>query len=231
MKFRLPLIAVCLLACAACSHMPSLAGLSGAVVATPGLSARDRMNLAVESLEAGHRERAKVELEAILAESPGDNTARRLLSQIDGDPRAMLGERHHPYTVQTGDTMTTLAERFLGDPLMFYALSRYNGIDAPNQMQVGATLMIPESRRARPAMTASTPRSTPAPAAPAAVTRIDPARANQLRLQALQQLNTGAVDRAVSLLRQARELDAANPAIQRDLDRATRIQTALNTPN
>jgi Flp pilus assembly protein TadD len=58
---------------------------------------------------------------------------------------------------------------------------------------------------------------------------IDPARANQLRLQGLQQLNTGNVESAISLLRQAQALDSENPAIQRDLDRALRLQAALGS--
>jgi hypothetical protein len=55
----------------------------------------------------------------------------------------------------------------------------------------------------------------------------DPERANQLRLQGLQQLNTGNVEASITLLRQAQALDAENPAIQRDLDRALRLQAAL----
>ncbi|MBC7768469.1 MAG: hypothetical protein H7124_06760 [Phycisphaerales bacterium] len=48
-------------------------------------------------------------------------------------------------------------------------------------------------------------------------------------MQGLQRLNTGDVGGAVTLLRQALALDASNPAIQRDLDRAVRMQASLRS--
>jgi hypothetical protein len=65
--------------------------------------------------------------------------------------------------------------------------------------------------------------------APPRAAGIDPARAGQLRLQGLQRLNTGDVNGAVTLLRQALSLDEGNPAIQRDLDRAVRMQASLRS--
>jgi hypothetical protein len=61
------------------------------------------------------------------------------------------------------------------------------------------------------------------------VTAETAARANRLRLQGLERLNAGDADAAVILLRQARGLDAANAAIQGDLNRAQRIQASLHT--
>ena len=70
---------------------------------------------------------------------------------------------------------------------------------------------------------AARPTPRPAPAAPGR----DAARAAALRAQGLEQLNRGAVDRAIALLTQAKALDPANALIQRDLDRATRIGRAV----
>ncbi|RYG24021.1 MAG: hypothetical protein EON93_23405 [Burkholderiales bacterium] len=112
--------------------------------------------------------------------------------------------------------MSELAARFLGDGRMFFALSRYNGLAAPNALSAGRVLKLPTS--ARRAATSSV--ATRARAA-------DAARANEVRLQALQLLNTGEVDRAVALLREAASLDATDPAIRKDLERAERIQGAL----
>lgn len=68
------------------------------------------------------------------------------------------------------------------------------------------------------------PRATPPrPAAPAA----NLVRASQLRAQGLEQLNRGAVDRAIALLQQASQLDPGNALIKRDLDRAVRIGAAV----
>lgn len=90
----------------------------------------------------------------------------------------------------------------------------------PNRGGAGATAPRPAPPQ-RPAGQASPPRPTP----PRPAT--DPARAAQLRAQGLEQLNRGAVDRAISLLRQAAQLDPSNARIKRDLDRAVRIGAAV----
>jgi Tfp pilus assembly protein PilF len=232
-SIRLTLIALGVALASACSHMPELPHMStpGHVAqATPGLSPRERVSLAVGMLDEGNDEQAAAELRAALQEQPNNRAAQRLLQQITEDPRVLLGANAHPYTVRAGETMSELSDRYLGDPLMFYALTRYNGLEAPNQLSAGQRLMIPH----RPGVTAASaaaPVESAPPPAPAAIPQprgIDAARANQLRLQGLQQLNAGNVEAAITLLRQAQMLDDANPAIQRDLNRALRLQAALS---
>ena len=67
---------------------------------------------------------------------------------------------------------------------------------------------------------------TPAPQQPAtpSAPAHDPARANALRSQALVEMNKGAIDKAVSLLREASHLDPDSGPINADLARALRIQ-------
>ena len=62
----------------------------------------------------------------------------------------------------------------LGDPLMFYALARYNGIDPPSQALDGRTVMIPGEPKVAPAPRPAAPK--PAAPPPAAANK-DPARA------------------------------------------------------
>lgn len=72
------------------------------------------------------------------------------------------------------------------------------------------------------------PKATRKPAHPAPSVKADPAKAAKLRAQGLEQLDRGAVDRAVILLEQALALDPENNLIQRDLERARRIQEAVH---
>ena len=57
---------------------------------------------------------------------------------------------------------------------------------------------------------------------------LNPARAAQLRARGLEELNRGAVSRAVALLTAASQLDPSNPTIRRDLDRAERIARTVH---
>lgn len=187
--------------------------------AAPGLSTVERQRLAVELLNKGQADQARAELNALLLDQPANPMGRRLLDQIDRDPRALLGERNYAYKVRPGETMSVLAQRFLGDPLLFYALARYNNIAAPSQMEVGQTLLIPGA----PKKVVAKPTGPAAVAPPAR----NPSRAAQLRGQGLERLNRGAVDQAVGLFRQALTFDPGNAVIQKDLDRALRIQKTV----
>lgn len=231
---RALVLAASALAASACSHMPEMPRIgpmgSPAVEATPGLSPRERVRVAVELLDAGDEQRAQVELNAALQDQPGYRAAERLLEQISADPRTLLQGPESAYVVRQGETMSELAQRFQGDALLFYALARYNNIEAPNQVAAGQRLMIP--RRPGVTVTAAIAPSDSAPVegpvAPATPTPTETTnRANQLRLEALRLLNTGQVDSAVPLLRRAQAMDPGNTAIQRDLDRALRLQATL----
>lgn len=236
--FRVMAAVLAVMLASACSHMPNVGAVLPTTSAsvTPDLAPRERVRVAIELLGEGDARRAEAELEAALEEQPDLRAASRLLEQINGDPAQLLGGGNaRAYTVRQGETMSELAERFLGDSLLFYALARYNDLDAPNQVSAGQTLMIPRRPGVVVASAPSTGAEAPAtlrPTQPLASTPSATAsRANELRLQGLQQLNGGNVERAVSLLRQARALDAGNPAIQRDLDRAVRLQASLGGAN
>ncbi len=228
---------LCAGALGACSAMPASVHGALASMTSPAQSAQDRVHAAMAALDRGEEAQAKAQLEAVLRQEPGNATARRLVDEINIDPRTQLGARNHSYVVRNDDTMSELAQRFLGDPLLFYALARYNNI-VPDQLAAGQTILIPDHGRPAPAppaiagLRSSTPVVSEAPSAPSVpmVSTNVAQRANRLRLQALEHLNAGDADGAVNLLHAALALDGSNTAIQRDLLRAERIQTSLHSP-
>ncbi len=216
------------------------------LTATPDLDPDQRLRKVVDLLNDGQRDQARVEARQLLKEQPDNAVAANLLNQIDADAKLSLGAQSFPYKVRSGETFFTLAERYLGDRNQFYALARYNGIDAPDQLTAGQTIQIPGEprklpppepalrRRIEPEPSrgdgARKPAAAPPPAptqAPAAPVR-NPARANSLRSEALVQMNKGSIDKSVALLREAAQLDPDNTAIAADLARAVRIQAVTH---
>ncbi|HEV7660131.1 MAG TPA: LysM domain-containing protein [Allosphingosinicella sp.] len=197
----------------------------------------------IADLNRGDAAAARRKLTAILRRRSDHGVARQLLAQIDTDPRVLLGAQSYSYTLREGETLSTVAGRALGNPMLFYALARYNNIAVPSSVAPGQTIQVPGRRPAPPAprvparteprTPARPPRAAPpqslAPAPRPAAPRGNPAQAARLRAQGLAALNAGSVDRAVALLRQAAALDPGNAAIRNDLGRAQRIQSTLRS--
>jgi LysM repeat protein len=191
---------------------------------------------ALALLNQGQADKARKKLLQALKIRPGDMLAQDLLKQIDTDPKVLLGSESYGYTVKEGETMSTLAQRFLGDPMRSYALARYNGLTSPAAVKTGDVLQIPGRRRLTPPVAKKT---APAPVKKPAVTVAKPApakptpsagsaaRAAKLRGQGLAAMNAGAINRAVALLRQALSFDPGSALIKGDLARALRIQSTL----
>ena len=233
-RCRGPLVTAALLALCACSSNPHPRARS-----SPAASTASDIDAVLMLLDQGDERGAGKRIKALLKRDPMNASARVLSDSIERDPKELLGPDNFAYAVRQGDTITSLAERFLGNRLKSYQLARYNGLKSPVTLTVGQTLRIPaEPPRAEPvrrlepalakpspALSAPKPPSPPAkPVAPAA----NPAVARQLRAAGLAALNQGKVDRAVGLLRRAGTLDPGNPLIARDLGRAERIAATVH---
>lgn len=123
-------------------------------------------------LDLGQEEPAKAELQRILAGEPNHKTAQSMMRQITADPVSLLGRESFAYTVKPNESMSSIAQRFLGDRFAFYALARYNNIAVPKQLASGQTLRIPgkappPEAAPAPAPVAVAPPPPPPPAAPA----------------------------------------------------------------
>jgi len=102
----------------------------------------------IRMLEAGKYDAAAVELKYYRIRNPKDHTARNLLKQLTTDPLAMLGPPAHKYTVQSGDTLGGLAGKYLGSPLDFVILARYNGIKRSKDLMAGQVINLPATKNA-----------------------------------------------------------------------------------
>jgi hypothetical protein len=220
---------------AACSDAPH------PKLAAPPVQATDRSEIdAIAALlDQGDRGAAKKRIAAALKRDPGNASLMLLRDSIQRDPQELLGPTHFAYTVQPGDTMGALAQRFLGNRLKSYQLARYNSIEGPTVLRAGQVLRIPgQAPRVEPAKRPerrAEPQAAPANPAPrAAVAPTHPARpaanvaaARRARSAGLAALNEGNPSRAVGLLSHAAALDPSNAAIARDLQRAQRINATV----
>jgi tetratricopeptide (TPR) repeat protein len=245
--FTLPWIG-CFLLLAACG------GSGGRVAAIsdllPGSApSAERSRHAVEEamtlLQDGKQEAARKKLVKVLKDNPNYPAAANLLREIDSDPRELLGKSFEHYTVATGESFATIAQKTLGDSMMFYALARFNGYDRPNALVPGQSILVPQKERRaakKPAPKAvvtkvvtkevaekppqKVARKAPTQTASPAQTA-NPAKAKAFRASALTALNNGAVDKAINLLRLALNNDPDNSLIKDDLGRAMRIRKSL----
>lgn len=127
--------------------------------------AQKRAIEARDLLQEGEESAASAVLTQALSLDPSNELARKLIDQVKADPEAELGSTHFDYTIQAGDSLSRLAERFLGDRMRFYILARYNGIAIPSRVAVGQTIKIPGRASRPPAAPPRSPEAAkPAPA-------------------------------------------------------------------
>jgi tetratricopeptide (TPR) repeat protein len=157
---------------------PPVAPMMTAPMATPGIAARERFQLAINALQQGDSQKAAVELKAYLAEIPNSAPARNLLAQIETPLDTLYPAESFSVQLQPSETLSSLAGIYLGDVLAFYGLARYNMIQNPARVSVGQTIRIPSTpaalaaqanRASMGSMQASlAPMPMPMPAAPPA---------------------------------------------------------------
>lgn len=164
---------------------------------------------AVQMLQAGADGTAQAELQEAVRLDPDNKIAQSLLRQTVVDPVATLGSRYFLYTVQAGDTLSKIAQRFLGDLYQFYILARYNNIQNPSQLEVGTVIKIPGSAPApSPATVSPAPQIPPESPPP-----VSQPKANAKTLaEARKLMQRGAYSQAIEFLqRKLQELPDDQP--------------------
>jgi tetratricopeptide (TPR) repeat protein len=102
-----------------------------------------RVRKALQMLEQGDYENARNQLNWALQEKPGLQFADNLIQQIEADPIDYLGMKNFYYQVESGDSLSTIAGKFLEDPMKFVVLARYNKLENPSKLAPGDRIRVP----------------------------------------------------------------------------------------
>ncbi len=164
-------------------------------------------------IQPGHFAEAEKSLRRYLQLHPGDRTAQLMLRQLSADPQEMLGRQRRIYVVQSGDSYSGLAERYLGNADLFVILARYNRSTDPSVLRAGEKLFLPVSvPRGLRADRAASPVAAAAGAQPAGSGQgREPAAASSARAAsgASAALKASQLqDDSVALLKQGRQPEA-----------------------
>jgi len=127
----------------------------------PPIDIRSTQTQALNYLQSGDADEAEKLLRQIQQADPNHVLARHLLRQIDEDPVVLLGRESFVYRVQPGESLSSIAGRFLKDPFLFYALARYNDIKVPSRVAGGQMIRVPG--RQPPSSAATATSSAPSP--------------------------------------------------------------------
>jgi tetratricopeptide (TPR) repeat protein len=200
---------------------------------SPAQAKAQAQKLAVEAitqLQNGDEPAASRTLEQALALDPANDLAKKLMDQIKADPQKELGAVFFRYTVQRDDSLSKLAQQYLGDRYRFHILAKYNEIQNPSKLAAGQVIKIPG--RAPPPGAPKPPPSiaTPAPdttdeAAKAAAPEANTPRGASMALmqQGAELSKSGNLEGAYDAYREAALRDPGNrdAVVQRDATRAS----------
>lgn len=187
-----------------------------------------------DELQHGRYAEGERDLHYYLEQHPGDRAAKAMLRQLTADPKQVLGTASREHVVQPGESYSTLAARYLGDPNRFVILARYNGSTDPSVLHVGQTLRLPLSARAAPTTEeAASPgvnvldRGTATDAAPRddnASNETSAAKARRLQSESLALLDQGDRQQALARMDQALAADPQLPPAGGSKDAALRAE-------
>ena len=105
---------------------------------------------AVDQLQNGDETAARLTLDKAQALDSTNDLARKLQEQIKADAQKELGPVFFRYTVQRDDSLSKLAQQYLGDRFRFYILAKYNDMASPNKLAAGQVIKIPGRAPATP---------------------------------------------------------------------------------
>ncbi|HEV2650596.1 MAG TPA: tetratricopeptide repeat protein [Rhizomicrobium sp.] len=134
------------------------------VVPAVTVSDADRLDHAVALLQQGNTKDAEVELHTLLTQDPDNKQAQFLMAQIETPVTGLFPAKSFSLKLAKDDSLTAVARTYLGNPLAFYGLARFNNIAVPQSVTRGQTIRIPKTPDALAALAR---RNAPAPVAQA----------------------------------------------------------------
>lgn len=146
LRFALPVMACFILI--GCQSMPGREAEETPPAVEETDAAKDQasdvtLEAAMDLLQDGEEDRAEGMLEAIIEERPDAVTARLLLSQIRREPEELLGTQFEEVEVRAGESLSEIAERTIGNGLLFYSLAKLNRIEVPRLLRSGQQIRVP----------------------------------------------------------------------------------------
>ncbi|RLA45395.1 MAG: hypothetical protein DRR06_07450 [Gammaproteobacteria bacterium] len=130
-------------------EQPSVGVDESAFLAEPGLTDQQRLHKAIQLLGLGSESQAEAELQAYLSNVPDSKIARDLLRQINTPLNELYPQEFVEIALENGQSLSTIAQLYLGDALQFYALARYNEIEQPDKTVVGQVVRVPMTKQAK----------------------------------------------------------------------------------
>lgn len=112
----------------------------------PKTTIRQHILLAVDAMQIGNVKTARKHLMQVRRREPENLVADKLLKQIDRPSHTYFGKANFKYRVRRGDTLSSLAQRYLDDKMLFYGLAKYNGMKDPRSLKPGMRIKIPGKR-------------------------------------------------------------------------------------
>ncbi len=167
---------------------------------------------AINELQNGDEPAAQRMLEQAIALEPSSDLAKKLLDQIKADPQKELGTVYFRYTVQKDDSLSKIAQQYLGDRLKFHILAKYNDIPNPSRLAAGQVIKIPGKAPSPGSVPPRPAAEVPDEPAHAAVPETEAPRSASMTLmqQGVDLQKSGDIEGAYDAFREAALRDPAN---------------------
>jgi len=197
-------------------------------VLTPAQAKAQAQKLTIEAiaqLQNGDEPGAQKTLEQALALDANNDLAKKLMDQIKADPQKELGAVFFRYTVQRDDSLSKIAQQYMGDRYKFHILAKYNDIQNPSKLAAGQVIKVP-GRQPPPSQAKPAPPPAPEPTDEAAKaaspeTATPRTASMQLMQQGADLVKAGNLEGAYDAYREAALRDPGNrdAVVQRDQTR------------